>query len=176
MMTANLLREVRPVIESAEVLPRTLVIKSMYIPGGEAHGVYGAADRRSEPNVWVASFFDKDEAETWIEGSKHFGQAVKGGVVGQARTNSREVPEAASGASIGGMREVSGDDSGGAGSADKLSGQVSLLSGNQVVGGRDGAGASTAPPSVVEGPGPGRVCDQVERGSGSFPDGVDTVS
>lgn len=64
--------------KSDGVLPRTLGVRPLKYTQGETEiefaGVYGG--RNGE--VWCATFFDKDEAQSWILACNHFGQAVKG--------------------------------------------------------------------------------------------------
>jgi hypothetical protein len=67
-----------PKIET--VLARTLGIRPLIVPTSvdgttvEVSGVYGGVDGK----VWVASFFDHQEAQAWIMASNQFGQPVRG--------------------------------------------------------------------------------------------------
>jgi hypothetical protein len=71
-------------VETIAVLPRTLTIKpeTMKLGAGidsTMYVVYGqdAADRR----VWLATFIDEQEAESWVMASKTFGRPVTGAVL-----------------------------------------------------------------------------------------------
>ena len=69
------------VVHVESVLPRTLEIQvnKTYRNGVtlETFGVYGSTPGQ-EKNVWVAAFFDRDEAQSWILASNHFGQPIRG--------------------------------------------------------------------------------------------------
>lgn len=57
------------------VLPRTLGIRPLKMEDGTTvFGVYGGY----AGEVWCATFFDEQEAQSWIIASNSFGQAVKG--------------------------------------------------------------------------------------------------
>jgi hypothetical protein len=71
-------------VPKVEVLPRTLIIRPMQYkhPAGldiYFSGVFGNdADSKEAGDVWVATFFDRNEAEAFILASKTFGQTVTG--------------------------------------------------------------------------------------------------
>jgi hypothetical protein len=70
-------------VETISVLPRTLTIapEQMKLTGVDAtmFVVYGKdpADRK----IWVATFIDEQEAESWVQASKVFGRPVMGAVL-----------------------------------------------------------------------------------------------
>lgn len=133
-------------IDSTHVLPRTLVLKAMPIPGGEAIGVYGSEviAEGATADVWCASFFDEDEAKAWILGSRQFGQAIKGGRIAP-RKDSGELPDGTGGEAGGSVREAHEPGSPGRpGSAGELPEQVPLHGGDEVGGGRDTGGSPAA--------------------------------
>jgi hypothetical protein len=69
------------VVHVESVLPRTLEIQVNKTDRNgvtlETFGVYGSTPGQ-EKNVWVAAFFDRDEAQSWILASNHFGQPIRG--------------------------------------------------------------------------------------------------
>lgn len=135
-------------IESANVLPRTLVLKVMPIPGGEAVGVYGSEiiAEGATADIWVASFFDQDEAKAWIYGSMKFGQSVKGGRIAP-RVNSGELPDGTGGVVGGSVREACEPGaSGRPGSTGVVPEPVPLPSRDEVGGGCDAGGSPAATP------------------------------
>jgi hypothetical protein len=78
------------------IWPRTFVIKMTKHPYyTEANpvmiaSVWGGRD----DDVWVASFADREEAESWIIGSNHFGQQTIGVKLrGTPRANGGDVPQ-----------------------------------------------------------------------------------
>ena len=96
------------------VRPHTLVLKRLSISGlPDVYKVYGGKNE----DIWCATFVDSDEAQAWIDGSKHYGQSVKGYVHDAPGKDSGAVPEAAGGAAEGGVREVPERDEGRSGSA-----------------------------------------------------------
>jgi hypothetical protein len=68
-------------LATENVQPRTLTIKPLKFQQGDAeatfHGVYGG----DNANVWVATFFDSDEAQAWVQASTVFGRPVLGASV-----------------------------------------------------------------------------------------------
>lgn len=78
-------------VPSVEVMPRTLIIRPMEYqhPSGVAlyfSGVFGNdADSKEAGDIWVATFFDRNEAEAFIMASKTFGQTVTGVRMGLAK-------------------------------------------------------------------------------------------
>jgi hypothetical protein len=77
MMEAELLDDPETIIH---VLPRTLGIRPLKSEDGEAHGVYGSSPG-NVGNVWVATFFDHQEAQAWIMASNAFGQPIRGTII-----------------------------------------------------------------------------------------------
>ncbi len=69
------------IVHVESVLPRTLEIQVNKTERNgvvlETFGVYGSTPGQ-EKNVWVAAFFDADEAQSWILASNHFGQPIRG--------------------------------------------------------------------------------------------------
>jgi hypothetical protein len=69
------------VVHVESVLPRTLEIQVNKTERNgvilETFGIYGSTPGQ-EKNVWVAAFFDHDEAQSWILASNHFGQPIRG--------------------------------------------------------------------------------------------------
>jgi hypothetical protein len=69
------------IVHVESVLPRTLEIRVNKTERNgvvlETFGVYGSTPGH-ERNVWVAAFFDHDEAQSWILASNHFGQPIRG--------------------------------------------------------------------------------------------------
>jgi hypothetical protein len=80
-----------PTIPKVEIMPRTLIIRPMQYkhPAGPDvyfSGVFGNdADSKAAGDVWIATFFDRDEAEAFIMASKSFGQTVAGVRMGLAK-------------------------------------------------------------------------------------------
>lgn len=78
-------------VPSVEIMPRTLIIRPMEYkhPLGLAiffSGVFGNdADSPAAGDVWVSTFFDRNEAEAFIMASKAFGQTVTGVRMGLAK-------------------------------------------------------------------------------------------
>jgi hypothetical protein len=68
--------------DTQTVLPRTLVIKPMEYKQGTQFiyfsGVFGRMPDSKDDDVWCATFYDRNEAESWLLGCKTFGQAVHG--------------------------------------------------------------------------------------------------
>ena len=71
-------------VQTVGVMPRTLIIRPMEYkhPIGVPvmfSGVFGAdADSKDGNDIWVATFYDRNEAEMFIMASKTFGQMVAG--------------------------------------------------------------------------------------------------
>jgi hypothetical protein len=67
------------------VLPRTLFKKPSkhFFVGTDAQEEVWVVLGGNGKNVYVAEFFDSDEAEAFIQASNHFGQAVLGVVIGE---------------------------------------------------------------------------------------------
>jgi len=78
-------------VPKVEIMPRTLIIRPMEYkhPIGLLvyfSGVFGNdADSKAAGDVWVATFFDRNEAEAFIMASKTFGQTVTGVRMGLAK-------------------------------------------------------------------------------------------
>jgi hypothetical protein len=83
--------KIEPTVPKVEVLPRTLIIRPMEYkhPLGVAiffSGVFGNdIDSPAAGDIWVATFFDRNEAEAFLMASKTFGQTVTGARLGLAR-------------------------------------------------------------------------------------------
>jgi hypothetical protein len=88
--------DLTPLVPTVEVMPRTLIIRPMayrHPAGGEIFfsGVFGNdADSKGAGDVWVATFFDRQEAEAFVMGSKAFGQTVTGVRLGYSEESSIE--------------------------------------------------------------------------------------
>jgi hypothetical protein len=80
-------------VETKDVLPRTLVVKPVKFQQGPAemefHQIFGG----DNAEVWVATFFDIQEAQGWVQASVTFGRPVTGAVVPKAPTV-QETPDA----------------------------------------------------------------------------------
>jgi hypothetical protein len=78
-------------VPKVEVMPRTLIIRPMEYrhPIGIPvffSGVFGNdAESPQAGDIWVATFFDRNEAEAFIMASKTFGQTVTGVRMGLAK-------------------------------------------------------------------------------------------
>lgn len=78
-------------VPQVEIMPRTLIIRPMQYKhpvGIDVYfsGVFGNdADSKQAGDVWVATFFDRNEAEAFIMASKTFGQTVTGVRMGLAK-------------------------------------------------------------------------------------------
>ena len=78
-------------VPKVEIMPRTLIIRPMQYKhplGLDIYfsGVFGNdADSKAAGDVWVATFFDRNEAEAFIMASKTFGQTVTGVRMGLAK-------------------------------------------------------------------------------------------
>jgi hypothetical protein len=74
--------EVKP--DSVGVRPNTLILRPMEYkhPIGVTlyfWGLFGCdADSKGENDIWVGTFYDRNEAETFILASKSYGQLVNG--------------------------------------------------------------------------------------------------
>lgn len=70
-------------VETAQVLPKTLVAQTELMPFAGAtipmFAVYGRTD--DDRRVWCATFLNSDEAMAWVQASKVFGRAVEGAVI-----------------------------------------------------------------------------------------------
>jgi hypothetical protein len=77
--------ELKPEVHQTTVLPKTLQPEAqmMGVSGATTplYPVYGSSDEHKR--VWVATFFDVEEAQAWVQASKVFGRAVRGAVVAQ---------------------------------------------------------------------------------------------
>lgn len=78
-------------VPKVEIMPRTLIIRPMEYkhPLGLLlyfSGVFGNdADSKQAGDIWVATFFDRNEAEAFVMASKTFGQTVAGVRMGLAK-------------------------------------------------------------------------------------------
>ncbi len=68
------------------VIPRSMILRPMAFKHGDVEaqfwGVFGKKDGTEEnETVWCATFFDRDEAEAWLQGNMHFGRPVAGAVL-----------------------------------------------------------------------------------------------
>jgi hypothetical protein len=83
--------QTEPTVPKVEIMPRTLIIRPMEYkhPIGVTiffSGVFGNdADSKEAGDIWVATFFDRNEAEAFIMASKTFGQTVTGVRMGLAK-------------------------------------------------------------------------------------------
>lgn len=79
-------------VETALVMPKTLQAQTeMMTLSGEKVAmfpVYGITD--DGKRVWVATFFDDEEAMAWCQASKVFGRAVKGAVIADQKPDDAE--------------------------------------------------------------------------------------
>jgi len=77
--------ELKAEVETANVLPKTLVAETQLMPMNGAtvpmYAVYGKTD--DDRRVWCATFVDSDEAMAWVQASRVFGRAVRGAVIAQ---------------------------------------------------------------------------------------------
>jgi hypothetical protein len=89
-------------VPKVEVMPRTLIIRPMQYKhpiGLDIYfsGVFGNdADSKEAGDVWVATFFDRNEAEAFLMASKAFGQTVKGvrmGLKGEEHSGVERIPD-----------------------------------------------------------------------------------
>jgi hypothetical protein len=75
--------ELKAEVETANVLPKTLVAETQMMPMGGAqiamYAVYGRDD--ADRKVWCCTFVDSDEAMAWVQASRVFGRAVRGAVI-----------------------------------------------------------------------------------------------
>jgi hypothetical protein len=100
--------ELKAEVETANVLPKTLVAETQMMPMGGAqiamYAVYGRDD--VDRKVWCCTFVDSDEAMAWVQASRVFGRAVRGAVIADQKpkqevitdgegTDSREEPPTA---------------------------------------------------------------------------------
>jgi hypothetical protein len=78
-------------VPKVEVMPRTLIIRPMQYkhPLGIDvffSGVFGNdAESKAAGDIWIATFFDRNEAEAFLMASKTFGQTVTGVRLGLAK-------------------------------------------------------------------------------------------
>jgi ferredoxin-thioredoxin reductase catalytic subunit len=77
--------EMKAEVETANVLPKTLVAETQMMPMGGAqipmYAVHGRDD--ADRKVWCCTFVDSDEAMAWVQASRVFGRAVRGAVIAQ---------------------------------------------------------------------------------------------
>jgi hypothetical protein len=77
--------ELKAEVETALVLPKTLQSEAqmMQVSGATIplYAVYGNNEKNQR--VWVATFFDVEESQAWVQASKQFGRAVRGAVIAQ---------------------------------------------------------------------------------------------
>jgi hypothetical protein len=73
-------------LTTENVQPRSLTVKPLKFQQGDVeatfHGVYGG----DKVDVWVATFFDSDEAQAWVQASTVFGRPVLGASVPTSET------------------------------------------------------------------------------------------
>lgn len=93
-------------VEMSFALPKTLQAETQMMPMNGAtipmYAVYGRD--MTERRIWCATFVDRDEATTWVQGSKVFGRAVQGAVIAnqEAANDETSVAEDATGSVVGG--------------------------------------------------------------------------
>ncbi len=75
--------ELKVEVQQTTVLPKTLQPEAqmMNVSGATTplYAVYGHNDEHAR--VWVATFFDVEESQAWVQASKVFGRAVRGAVI-----------------------------------------------------------------------------------------------
>ena len=73
-------------VKSRRVKPQTLKVSELHQNFGAfeltCYQVFGTDE--DDASVWVATFFDKEEAEAWVQASVIFGRDVEGGEVPSA--------------------------------------------------------------------------------------------
>lgn len=70
-------------IETAEVSPRTIEVipEHMKVPGADGAMFVCYGRDKDDRKVWVATFVDAEEAQSWVHGNKMFGGPVTGAVM-----------------------------------------------------------------------------------------------
>jgi hypothetical protein len=73
-------------VKQQSAMPKTLTISNLHQDFGAfeltCYQVHGTAEDGT--SVWVGTFFDKQEAEAWVQASVIYGRAVQGGEVPSA--------------------------------------------------------------------------------------------
>jgi hypothetical protein len=77
--------ELKAEVQQTTVAPKTLQPEAqmMQVSGATVplYAVYGHNDEHGR--VWVATFFDIEESQAWVQASKMFGRHVRGAVIAQ---------------------------------------------------------------------------------------------